>query len=403
MLIRFLRDRTANISIMFAAMLSAATGMAALVAEYGDGLYNRLQDQRDADMAAMAGATNYAANGTVSAMNAAVSRAATLNGLASGAAVASVVSSPSADGNQAVQVVVSTSVPLLLARVLSSGGTLPVHATAYAEIKSNSTDCVLALDTTANQAITASGSGNVDANHCDVVSNSSSSTSIDLSGSAQVTTPCLITVGGVNAGSGLHETSCTTPDIHAQSTPDPYSSVPTPTASGACLTVPHLPATLQPGDYCSGLSISGTATFAAGTYYVDGNLALQAGANVTGSGVTFYVTKRGTTAISGSAIAALSAPITGTYAGIVFFGDRTGTTSNNNNFSGSSSSTITGVIYYPTQLVTFSGSSGAYSTCTEVIADKITFSGATTLGVGCTGTGVELFSSPGMKYASLVQ
>src|SRR6202043_1406562 len=122
-------------------------------------------------------------------------------------------------------------------------------------------DCILALDATAHQAITVSGSANVQAPHCDVVSDSNNSDALDLSGSAQMTTPCAITVGGVNAGSGLHETTCTTPDIHAASTPDPYSSVPALTpieakpaaaasGTGLCLTVPTLPATLTAGYYC---------------------------------------------------------------------------------------------------------------------------------------------------------
>src|ERR1700681_3836516 len=79
---RFFQDRRGNIAVMSAVMMTGAVGMAGLVAEYGNGLFNRIQDQRDADAAAMAGATNYAANASVSAMNAAVSRAATLNGLA---------------------------------------------------------------------------------------------------------------------------------------------------------------------------------------------------------------------------------------------------------------------------------------------------------------------------------
>ncbi len=399
---RFFGDTRGNIAIIAAFMMTAAVGMAGLVAEYGNGLFNRLHDQRDADIAALAGATNYAANNSVSAMNAAVSRAATLNGLASAAAVASVVPSPSGDGNQAVEVVVSTSVPLLLSRVLASNSTLPVQANAYAEIKASGTDCVLALDPTAHQAITVSGSANVQAPHCDVVSDSNNSDAFDLSGSARMTTPCAITVGGVNAGSGLTETTCTTPDIHAASTPDPYASVPAPSAIGPCLTVPTLPATLPFGNYCNGLTINGTAIFSPGPYYINGNFSIQGSAHVTGGGVTFFVTSSGTTAISGSAFAQLSAPITGTYAGILIFGDRLGGTSHNNNISGSSASTLTGVLYFPTQQITYSGGSNAGSTCTQLIGDTITFSGSTTIGNTCTGTGTKTFSS-GAMYASLVQ
>ena len=177
-------------------MMTAVVGLAGLVAEYGDGLFNRIEDQRYADVAALAGATNYGFNTSVSAMNTAVSRAVTLNGLASIAAVASLVSSPTGDGNQAVQVTVSTSVPLMLSRVLRSNSTLPVQATAYAEIKPSSTDCILALDPTAAQAITVTGNANVQAPHCDVVSDSNNSDAFYQGGASQITTACAIAVGG---------------------------------------------------------------------------------------------------------------------------------------------------------------------------------------------------------------
>jgi hypothetical protein len=97
-------------------------------------------------------------------------------------------------------------------------------------------------------------------------------------------------------------------------------------------------------------------------------------------------------------------PTTGTYAGILFFGDRAGNTSNNNNISGSSSSVLVGTIYYPTQQVTYSGGSTAPSNCTHIIGDTITFSGATYLGNGCASDGVASINPPGgSTTASLVQ
>src|SRR6202166_4505400 len=307
MLNRFYRNCSGNIAILSAVMMTAAVGMSGLVAEYGTGLFNRIADQRYADTAALAGATNYGFNTSLPAMNAAVSRGATLNGLASSAAVASLVTSPTGDGNQAVQVTVSTTVPLMLSRMLSSNSTLPVQATAYAEINPTSTDCILALDPTAAKAITVTGNANVQAPLCDAVSDSNNSDAFDVSGSSQMTTPCAIAVGGFSVGSGLTETSCTTPDAHAANTPDPYASVPAPTPSGAChIVIPLLP--LLPGNYCLGLSISGNATFSPGTYYVDGNFSIQGNGTVTGTDVTFYVTKKGTTYIAGNATVTLSAP-----------------------------------------------------------------------------------------------
>ena len=401
---RFLQDTRGNFAVLTAVAVTSMAGVAGLVVDYGNGLLNRLQDQRSADVVAMAGATIYASTGSTTSMNLAISKVASLNGLPSGDVTASLTTSPNGDGNQAVLVTVQTNVARTLSQILSSGSTLSVAATSYAELKSSSgSGCILALDTTAHQSITVSGSANVQAPGCDIVANSNNADALDMSGSAVVKTPCTITVGGQNTTSGLTLTSCTRPTTGATATPDPYASLANPTVPGLCSTLPSPPTTVMPGYYCSGINISGTTTFQPGFYYVKGNLAFQGGSNVSGTGVTFFIYKSGTTAISGSATVNISAPTTGTYAGVLLFGDRNATTSNNNNISGSSSSVLQGALYYPTQQVSYTGGSNSPSNCTEVIGDDITFSGATYLGDNCAGTGVKQISPSGTKTASLVQ
>ena len=100
----------------------------------------------------------------------------------------------------------------------------------------------------------------------------------------------------------------------------------------------------------------------------------------------------------------LYARSTGTYAGILFFGDRNGNTSNNNNISGSSSSVFNGALYYPTQKVSFTGGSASAS-CTQVIGDTITFSGSATINQNsCSTYGVtNILASNLPTKISLVQ
>ncbi len=406
MLIRFLRDSRGNLAVLSAVMMTSLVGVAGLVTDYGNGLLNRLEDQRVADVAALGAATVYAETSSTTAMKTAAANLAALNGIASSQVTANVVPSPIGDGAQTIEVTVQSSVPISLSKILTSSSTLSVSASSYAQLKSGTgSGCILALDPTAHQAITISGSANVQAPNCDVVANSNNSDALDMSGSAQLTTPCTITVGGQNTTSGLTLTSCTKPTTGAKATTDPYASLATPTPQGSCLTVPNPSTNVLPGYYCNGLSISGsgTTTFQPGFYYVQGNLAFQGSANVSGSGVTFFIQKSGTTAISGSATVNLSAPTSGTYAGILFFGDRAGNTSNNNNISGSSSSVLTGAIYYPTQQVSYTGGSSSPSNCTQIIGDTITFSGSTYLGASCSGTGVSSIAPPGSLTASLVQ
>lgn len=402
---RFLCDTRGNFAVLTAIALTSMAGVAGLVVDYGNGLLNRLQDQRSADIVAMAGATIYASTGSTTSMNLAISKVGSLNGLPSSDITASLTTSPNGDGNQAVLVKVQTNVARTLSQILSSGSTLSVASTAYAELKSASgSGCILALDTTAHQAITISGSANVQAPGCDIVANSDNSDALDMSGSARATTPCTITVGGQTTTSGLTLTTCTRPTTNATATPDPYASLSNPVSLGAsCQTLPNPPINVPPGYYCNGINISTTATFQPGFFYVKGNLAFQGGSNVSGTGVTFFIYKSGTTAISGSATVNISAPTSGTYAGVLLFGDRNGTTANNNNISGSSASVLQGTLYYPTQQVSYTGGSNSPSNCTEIIGDTITFSGTTYVGDNCAGTGVNQIVPAGTKTASLVQ
>ncbi|HLY05640.1 MAG TPA: hypothetical protein VKR31_07825 [Rhizomicrobium sp.] len=383
--------------------MTSLVGVAGLAADYGSALYSRIEDQRMADTAAMAGAAVYAETNSTSAVTTAVGNMASLNGYASTRLTPTLVNSPTGDGNQAVKVVVSSTTPMTFSRVLTGTSSVSVSASSYAELKSASgSGCILTLDPTASQAFTISGSGYLDAPACDVIANSSNSDALDMSGSARISAACTITVGGQKTTTGLTLDLCTKPTTGAAATPDPYAAVPAPAISGPCLTLPSPPTNVPIGYYCHGINVSSTATFqSGGTYYVVGNLAFQGGSNVTAHNVTFYVTG-GTVAISGSAVVNLTAQTSGTYAGILFFGSRAGNTSNNN-ISGSSNSTITGALYFPTQQVTFSGGSNTPSACTEVIGDKITISGTAYLGDSCAGTGVASITPANSLKAALVQ
>jgi Putative Flp pilus-assembly TadE/G-like len=157
------------ISILAALMLTVVVGISALAVEFGHGLLTRVENQRIADFAAHAGALVYNSTSTTSTANSVVLNVASLNGLSSGAS-SSVVSSPTGDGNNAVEVTVSTSVPLLLARVLTTNTTLPVSATAYAEINPTSPGCIIALSGSGS-GVTVTSAASITADNCTVASN----------------------------------------------------------------------------------------------------------------------------------------------------------------------------------------------------------------------------------------
>ena len=77
----------------------------------------------------------------------------------------------------------TTNLPLMLARVLTSNTTLPVTATAYAEINSSAPGCIIALNN-GGTGIVANGGTQITADNCAVASNNA----VTLSGGATLVT-----------------------------------------------------------------------------------------------------------------------------------------------------------------------------------------------------------------------
>ena len=377
-----------NVAVLFGITLPVIVGATGLGVDIGYWYYQARTLQSAADAAAYDGTVALMAGGTSTDITAAATKGAGDNGWSGTNGTITVNWPPSSGQHQdsnSVQVILTENLPHFFSAIYSNAP-VPASAAAVATM-SKPVACILALDPTANQAVTVSGSANLQAPNCNVISDSNASNAIDMSGSAQLTADCIISVGTANTTSGLTLDVCSSPTNNAAPTPDPFASVPQPSLSGTCLTVAGGATSLSPGWYCHGLSTSwGPITFQPGLYMVSGGgLSLSAGTNATGTGVTFFVAAGQTAAVSGDAVVNFSAPTSGTYAGLLFFGDRSAT-NGNNNFSGSSDSTLTGAIYFAANEVTFSG--GASNTnCTEIVADTITISGVADFNGSCGGHG----------------
>jgi Flp pilus assembly protein TadG len=179
---RYWHDEQGAISVLAAFVLVAVVGVSALALEYGHALLQKVENQRAADLAAYGGALVYNSTGSTDSATSAANNIAALNGLSSGV-TPSYVSSPSGDGNHAIKVTATTNLPLHLARVLTSNTTLPVSATAYAEINSSAPGCIIAL-ANGGTGIVANGGTHITANNCAVASNNA----VTLSGSAALVT-----------------------------------------------------------------------------------------------------------------------------------------------------------------------------------------------------------------------
>jgi hypothetical protein len=119
----------------------------------------------------------------------------------------------------------------------------------------------------------------------------------------------------------------------------------------------------------------------AGNYIVDGGYFSVAGsATLTGSGVTVFLNKQlettwPTVSFSNGATVTLTAPTTGTYAGIAIFQSRSATSATNSILGGAAVN-ITGAIYLPNQALDFYGGTSSSTPCTMIVANTLTLGGA---------------------------
>jgi len=343
-----------------------------------------------ADAAAIGGAQEVRANGPSNVVSAARGDAA-LNGFTDGAnGVAVTVNNPpssgysTGDGN-AVEAIISQSVSPIFMGLIGIG-TAQVTARSVAHRGGNGGGCLFTMDPSAAGAFTISGGVQLKVN-CGIFVDSSSATAIAVSGGTSVTAASIGEAGGYSISGGSSMSPLPTTHVPAQS--DPLSNLPAP-ATGACNYVNTSVSggavrSLSPGVYCNGISLSGGArvTLSAGTYVLmGGGLNVSGGATVSGAGVLFYNTANsgygyGPISFSGGTSETLSAPTTGTWAGILFFQDRGIAAGAASSFSGGAMAVLNGTLYFPTTNLSYSGGSGtAY---TILVSKQISFSGGATL------------------------
>lgn len=390
----FSRSNSGNVAIIAGLCMPMLVGFCGLAIDTAYWFYGARKLHAAADIASYDAAVALNEGVTGTALTTIATTGASTNGWKSANGTITVNNPPTSGSHQnskAIEVILTQNMPRYFTG-LFSGSTVTIQARSVSTTEGEHDACVITLGTTGTD-ITMSGGANVNSSNCDIVSNSSSSSGIKLSGGSTVTTPCLVSVGGVSVSGGSSYTlnSCTTPTTTAPVARDPYASVPEPTESGSCVSYTNQ-TTLSQGNYCSGLSIGSgmTVSFNPGTYYINGNLDIQGGATVRGAGVTFFIT--GSLNIDGGASATFSAPTSGTYSGITFFGERENTTASNS-FSGGAYTNVTGALYFPTQSMSYSGGSTDSSTCTQLVAKTASFTGGVNFAGKCAGDGVSTIES----------
>ncbi len=399
-----LSSRRGSVTVIVAILLPVIIGAAGLGTEMTFLLYQQRQIQVAADAAAL-GASMAVSKGYPAPSTEAIGVAAALGFVDGVSGVTVTVKNPPSSGSHtssasAVEVIISQTPTLPIAQQVSAASFV-VNARAVA-LQSSGGFCVLSTDPSSSAAgVNINNGATVNLGSCGIAANATSAQAITVSGGSTLTAQ-MVSVSGqvsnvwstINAAGGIK--------VNQAAVADPYASVAMPTSAGCANNGVSLgwsasPQTLSPGTYCSGLNIANgaIATLSSGIYYIKGGqFGVAGGSTVTGTGVTIVLTNQGnnyaTVSISNGATVALSAPMTGATAGIVFFGDRNASASNTSYFVGGSGNNYTGALYLPTQSVSFSDGVSSTSACTQLIAYDISiYGGASVNNTNCSGVGVS--------------
>jgi Flp pilus assembly protein TadG len=394
--LRFVRSRRGNVAILTALVAPVLVGFCAFGAETSYWYYRQRSIQAAADIGAFNATLALRGGANSSTVTTVATTDSANNGWVQVRGTIVVNTPPTSGSNQntrSVEVILTENETRFFT-ALFSHTPVTVRSRAVATYTNNAPACMLGLDKQLPNDVQFWGNADANFQGCNIVADSIASNAFAVGGSARVTVPCVDTVGGDNIQATLTLTSCSQVTTNAPYVADPYANVPSPSVSGSCASGPS-GGSLSPGRFCGGLTFQNTVHLQPGVYVIDGGtLKFNANANITGSGVTFYLTNGAALDMNGGAQTNLSAPTSGTYSGLVFYGDRSQPTAVNK-INGNAASQITGAIYFPSQEVDFLGNFAGSNGCTQVVADKIYYTGSATFQTNCAGTGMATINVPG--------
>ncbi len=381
-ILRFLRDQRGSILPMAGVMALLGIGFASLAVDMGYLYYMRGKVQTTADAAALAGAGQIP---NISKIREHAIKLARQN-LPEDDNGAVVTDSNITHGNwnsgtrtyvqgsepyNAVRVIAlrtddnENAVELFFARVLGFD-TVDIEASSIV-LRRDVSGCVVALDPSADGALTISGNADVNLD-CGALVNSNSPTAIIENGSACLTATSIATSGDYS-GDCLNPT----PEVGMPAITDPLADLDPPAippCDYASLVDIDLNTTLTPGYYCGGISIHDSAEvdFDPGMYILDGiGLQITGNSRVRGDELTIYFpptitgydapgpTPPVSLLIAGTTDVELSAPTSGYYEGILFYQDRNASSDIQNLLTGDANMELEGLFYFPNNPVKFAG------------------------------------------------
>ena len=225
----------------------------------------------------------------------------------------------------------------------------PIRVDATASLVGNANICVLTLDASGSKAIHMDKSAKLKANDCGVYSNSVHALGIRLDLDSTMHASLICSAGGYKAKTTA---VAPVPTTDCPPIPDPLADRAAPIAGGCDktgFTISSGNQALNPGTYCGGLMIKGTATvaFNSGTYIVkDGKFTVSDDAKIIGDHVGFYLL--GNTSVidfTDNASVTLTGAVNGNMAGLLFFEDRSAPIDRKHHIQSTNVDILTGTIY----------------------------------------------------------
>lgn len=409
-LARFQRDSRGITAVMTAVLAPILIGFAALAIEVGEWEVHQNTMQGAADEAAWAAEMEYADAGLITAggtnnITLVAEAVAAQHGFVAGTGGVTVtVHQPPSTGTHtsqanAVEVVITAPQTGSMSHLFLASA--PTESARAVSGSSGGATCMMSLAPTGT-TLSVTGSNNVSLTGCDYYNNSTSANSVVVTGSNAISARNITLAGGdsITGGSSFSASGTFTKNTNVVVT-DPYASRTMPSYSGCTYSgVQTVTANKTyttsggvPTVFCGNLNASGSATlsFSSGVYIFDGSsLNITGSWTVNATNATLIFTSStglsyGTMTITGSTTLNMVAPTSGNTAGMDIWIDKNSTKSLT--FTGTTTTNLTGAVYAPNATVTMSGS--GTSTCTQLIAAKLTLTGSSTLKHQCTGVGVS--------------
>ncbi len=374
--------------------------------------------QRTADMAAMAGVLSYSAGSTAQTASLAAAYVAEINGgqgatartwnattrtLSDNMVTVAVTAGVKNASDVAFVTTVQATLPLFFSAIALTGTSQTLSATATAELTTSQIgkDCILALDSSSSTSVSTAGidisnGAAISLPQCGIQINASGADALYLTGGATLTAASVSVVGGYSMNNGASMTVSGSTTTGGAAVTNPYASVAIPTPGSCAGTNAFFNTTISPGTYCNGLTIQyGTVTMNPGVYIVDsGSFTLAGGSTVNASGVTIVLTGTSSSNIATAQIANgttfnITAPTTGSTRGLAIIQDPRASSTSVSNMAGGTTMNVTGALDVPGSIVDFSNGSSNTSSCTQLIALQIQFTGGAKFGNNCSGTGTS--------------